>query len=497
MRRKADAAPASLTREAARDWKREWPLWLPLACLSWLLAWKFQDEFISDWDGFDYTTYTVQHLPSALGLGRALFLGYNYLLWEAAHRWFAVPPEQAYLVLRAGVIALSGPTVVGVYALCRELTGGRLAALLGALLVAGSPVFIIYSGRAMSEIPAYGMLSWALWLMVRSLRRGRAAGFLIGAALIGASANLREFAIFYLPFIPLAARGYRAGGRLALAGLALAVVCALAGMIFWSWYDTDNYLRAVVNWWTLSAHERDVNPVTARNLTLLTTYAFQCSAATALLAPLALVWLAARRRLPALGWLGACGLLADLVLVANHDLSVNPRYLLTGLPGLAPACGWALATLIQRGGLRALPLLAGLLVLTQGGYNHAARELYNQQWAARAARNYVATIESLPWNSGFIVGARTPLVHFLAGVGARPHWRTISPGAGWPDEHLEAAIQDFFLAGRQVYVDFDPELWQPGARETSRETDDLARIKQRYTLKHLHGSFYQIVEKTT
>ncbi|MGH9856192.1 MAG: hypothetical protein ACREBD_40685, partial [Blastocatellia bacterium] len=59
-----------------------------MACVSWWLAWRFQDQFISDWDGFDYTVYTVQHRPSALGLSRALFLGYNSALWEMAHHWF-------------------------------------------------------------------------------------------------------------------------------------------------------------------------------------------------------------------------------------------------------------------------------------------------------------------------------------------------------------------------------------------------------------------------
>ena len=75
--------------------------------------------------------------------------------------------------------------------------------------------------------------------------------------------------------------------------------------------------------------------------------------------------------------------------------------------------------------------------------------------------------------TAFIVGSRTPLVNFLAGVKARPYWLTITPGAPWPDDRLGEAIQDFFYAGRNVYVDFDPELWQTGAREKSREAAGL------------------------
>ncbi|MDX2029555.1 MAG: glycosyltransferase family 39 protein [Blastocatellia bacterium] len=469
-----------------------------MACLSWWLAWKYQDEFIVDWDGFDYSVYTVQHLPSALGLSRALFLGYNYLLWEAAHRWFGVGQEHVYLVIRYGVMAQTGPAIIGMYALCKELTADRLAATLGALLLAGSPLFIVYSGRSMSEIPAFLMIGWALWWMLRSLRRGRVGGFLLAAALVGASANIREFAVFYLPFIPIAARVHGFKWRVGIAGMALAALCAVSGMLFWAWFDTDNYLFAVKNWYRLSAAERRIHPVTTKNLRFFIDFAFHCSAVSVVLTPLAMVWAAwaqPRRETRTVFWLGAFGLLADLVLIANHDLAVNPRYLLTGLLGLAPLCGWCLCQLIHRMRLRALPMLLGLLVLTQGSYNYAARELYQQQWASRAARDYFDKIRELPWNAGFIVGARSPLIHFYAGIGARPYWRTVSSGANWPDGGIHDAIQALFYAGRIVYVDFDPELWQSGAREKNRETDEIEMIKREYRLQPVRGSLHRILHR--
>ena len=485
----ADLAPAEAKQH---DWKRDVYLWLPLACLSWWLAWYFQDRFITDWDGFDYTTYTVQHRPTALGLGRALFLGYNYLLWEAAHRWLGVLPDHAYLVIRYGVIAQVGPAIIGMYALCKELTAKRAAAFLGALLLAASPYFIAYSGRAMSEIPAFFMLSWALWWMLRSLRTGKTASFILAACLVGLSANLREFAVFYLPVIPLAAWWYRQSWKLCLTAFALATLCALAGMIFWASFDYL-YLPAVITWYGLSAAERRANPVTVKNFWFLAKFAFHCSATMALLSPLALTWLWSRRPQRPLFWLGLSGLGANLILLANHDLAVNPRYLLTGLLGLAPACGWCLAELFRWQWKRGTMVAAGLAALTLATYLHEAKELYQHEWAALAAQKYIRKIEGLPWNAGFIVGMRTPLVSFLAGVEARPFWRVIAPGAGWPDDKLDQAIQDFFYAGREVYVDFDPELWQTGEREKSREAAGLAMIKQCYRLRHIRDDFYQIL----
>jgi hypothetical protein len=487
-------APVSSSHADSHGWIKDFYLWLPLACVSWWLAWKYQDQFITDWDGFDYTAYTVQHRPSALGLSRALFLAYNSALWELASHWFKTPPEQAYLVIRYGVIAQSGPAVVGFYALCKELTASRLAAFFGALIVAASPYFIIYSGRGMSEVPAFLMLGWSLWWMLRSLRRGQTGRFLIAACLVGLSANVREFAIFYLPLIPLAARIYGLSWRIGYIALVFAVVSAFAGMIFWRYYD-DLYWVAVVNWYQLSAQERKVNPVTINNFRFFADFAFNCSGAVAILTPLALTWLWSKRRLRALFVFGLLGLIADLALLANHDLPVNPRYLLTGLIGLSAACGWCLAELIRCYRAWAAPLLIGLIVLTKATYNRTAKQLYEQQWSARAAREYIAKIEGLPWNSAFIVGSRTPLINYLAGVEARPFWKAITPGAPWPDDKLDEAIQDFFYAGRMVYVDFDPELWQTGAREKSREAAGLEMIKREYKLEHIRDSFYRIVAR--
>jgi hypothetical protein len=434
----------------------------------------------------------VQHEPTTLGLGRALFLGYNSILWEMAHHWLGLAPEKAYLALRYGVIAQAGAAIIGVYALCKELTASRLAAFFGALIVSLSPYYIIYSGRAMSEIPGLLALAWSLWFMAQSLRTGRTGRFLAAAALVGLSANIREFGVFYLPFIPIAARIYRGRWKTGLVAVILAVACAFAGMIFWRLYD-DLYWTGVIKWYRLSAAERKVHPVTIANLRFFADYAFNCSVIIAVITPLALVRLWSERRLRALAALGFVGLVANLALLANHDLAVNPRYLMTGMIGLAAVCGWYLAELIKRRRLWAAPLLLGLIVLTKGSYNHMAKELYDQQWSARAARDYVAKIADLPWNSAFIVGSRTPLVNFLAGVKARPYWLTITPGAPWPDDRLGEAIQDFFYAGRNVYVDFDPELWQTGAREKSREAAGLEMIKRDYRLEHIHDYFYRIL----
>lgn len=478
-------------------WKNDFYLWLPLACVSWWLAWKYQDRFISDWDGFDYTSAVVEGKYSVLGLGRALFLAYNHLLWRIAHRWFNWPPEQAYLLLRYGVIAQTGIAITCIYALCKELSASRLAAFFGALIVAASPYFITYSGRAMSEIPGFLMLSWSLWWMLRSLRAGKLGRFLVAAFLIGLSANVREFAVFYFPFIALAAWVYGVKWRTIALALALTALAASSGMIFWYLREGNLYLDAVTKWYGLSAEERRRFPVSINNLWFFGKFAFICSATVAMLSPLALVWLAAKRHLRLLWLFGLCGLLAELVLLANHDLPVNPRYLLTGLLGLAAVCGWCLAELLKLRPVRGAILLLALIVVTKATWNREAKELYSAEWNANGALRFIAKVERLPWNSGFIVGQRSPLIHYFASLGVQPYWRTISPGSGWPDDKLDKAIDDFFFAGREVFVDFDPEIWQTGVRENSREAAGLEMIRSHYELEHMTEQFYRIVRKNS
>jgi hypothetical protein len=481
--------------QETHDWRSDYLLWIPLLIISWRLAWKFQDPFISDWDGFDYTIYSVKNLPSALGLSRALFLGFNHLLWQIAHRLFEVPLESAYLVFRYSVIAQSGPAVVGIYALCKELTASRLAAAAGALIVAASPFYITYSGRVMSEIPAFLMLSWSLWWMFRSLRLGRTKSFLFAALLVGASANIREFAVFYLWIVPVAAYISGRRWRLCILAFAVAVFGALLGPLFWTLYSYDYYVPAVINWYRLSAQERRIHNATAANFYFLRTFSYQCSVAATLIAPFAIAFLARRRGLYGLKLLAAAGFLADVVMLINHDLVVNPRYLLTGLLGLAAVSGWAIAELAKwrpevAGGVALL--VAGLSI---GVFIQLGKENYDQLWNARAARRYLSRIEFLPGNTVFIAGARTPLVNFYVGLGARPEWKTIQPGSGWPDERLGGVIDKYLAEGRPVYVDFDKDLWQLGSRETAREWVGLEMIRNHYQLDHIHDEFYRIVRR--
>lgn len=472
--------------------QQDLPFIVPLLLLSWWLAFSFQDPFIIDWDGYDYTVDTVRGLPSVLGLGRALFIGYNHLLWQLLNEAGLLVPENAHLLLKFGSILLSGPATAGIYALTKELTFNRWSSLWAGLIFGLSPYYITYSGRPMSEIPGFFLLTWSLWLLLRTLRSGKFLPFIATAALIGLSVNVREIGLFYIPFICLAAREEGWKPRIPLLAMLVTLLMSLSGFAFWTLQRGYLYLNQVMAWYRLSSVEREFHPVTIKNIEFVGEYAYNCSVVVVFLTPLAITLLLPQRRYRALLWLGLLGLLADIVLLINHDLSVNPRYLLLGMVGLAPICGWTIVELYRCFRWRAVTLVASIWLLSFTNFVERSIDIYWQEHHSRAAAEYLIMIKNFPWNSGFIVGARSPLVNFYAGIEARPFWKTISPGAGWPDDKLEEKIDDMLIAGRPVFVDFDPEIWQHGARGHSREAAGLNHISELFELEPITKTMFRI-----
>ncbi|MFN0121172.1 MAG: glycosyltransferase family 39 protein [Blastocatellia bacterium] len=463
--------------------------------MTWGLAWAVNDPFFADWDSYDYTAAVIQGTPSSLGLGRALFLAGNRGLWLCAHELFNLAPEQAYSVIKYGVIAQSGFATLGCYALFREVTAKGKAALWATLLVALSPLYVVYSGRGMTEIPGLLMFSWSLWWVLRSLRLGKATTYLFAAFLFGLSANVREFAVFYLPVVGVAGWLYGFRWKRPLLATVVAICGVLAGPVWWAIAWPEYYLPAVRAWYELSARERAHFPVTWRNGQVLVTYAALCSPVIFSLFPTVccdfLQGMRRERQRLLMGLLATFGFLSAMTLLVNHDLSVNPRYLLTSLPGLAPICGLWMAEqkTINRREIWALSVVLFLTSLT-----HMWIWLEKEQWPqAYATRAYPERLGLLNDNAVFIVGRRTPLIDFYQKTGVRPRWQTIPFGAGWPDEQLEPAIDGYLQAGRTIYVDFAEPLWERALREHSREAKGLGQIRRQYQLLNVSDTMYQII----
>ena len=179
-----------------------------------------------------------------------------------------------------------------------------------------------------------------------------------------------------------------------------------------------------------------------------------------------------------------------------HQVATDSSYLLTGLIGLAPLCGWRLAEWSREQTTWHGVGLALLAALTVSGLVGAAIFLHRVQWPHTiAARDYAAMISTLPEQAVFLVGRRTPLVNYYQRIGAHPGWQTIPFGAGWPDARLGEVVDDYLKAGRPVFVDFDETIWSEGMRARSREAVGLELLRREYRLEPVTASLFRVVGK--
>ena len=213
----------------------------------------FVDPFIGDWDGMDYTMLSLAGYPSSMALGRNLFIFGNHALYEMAHSLFNVQPEHAYLIFKYAVVAQAPLAVIACWMLARDFAKSIHTATLAALFLVFSPVFVLYGGQVMTDVPSVLLLCRRLIVHYRGLQQKRMWLVLAGAALLGLGVNLRETMGFYAPWLVVApfvcgwktaaATNCRSSWRRVL----LFLICALGWFGFW--FITDEHYRWIWFGW--------------------------------------------------------------------------------------------------------------------------------------------------------------------------------------------------------------------------------------------------------
>ncbi|HYO62343.1 MAG TPA: glycosyltransferase family 39 protein [Pyrinomonadaceae bacterium] len=494
-----DARPASLPPE--QNFLSQWRWWLPVAAVSLLLALLFLDPFAGDWDALDYTVLALQPEPSSMLLGRMLFIFTNHLLFRAARALFGLQAEHAYLLFKYFVVAQTPLAVAAFWALARDLTGGARAATASAVLLALSPYFVIYSGQAMTEIPSVLLLSLALLVHLRGLRRRNFWMVVAGAALLGLGVNVREGLALYglwLVCAPLASGWRFRAGELLTTAAACAVFFALALGPFAYWYlaDVNGYAAKWHAWVESSRMESARHPVSLENFRVLLLWFFVAS-------PLALVALPAasfaewrRRGFTPLLALALVGLFSNLVLITHYSVVINGRYVLTGLPGVLPlVADYFLRAEFRRtkDDRRAFArVLAGVVsVALLVGY-----VMYDRAWSRVAGHamtgEYRARLALLPSDAVVMAGGQTVAVSFWRGMGVGG-WDWIGTGGGWPgdEQRLVETIQNYLRQGRRVFLDTDPALWSPHGWQLE-ETRAVANLETHFRFRRHSDTLYEI-----
>ena len=481
---------------------RAWSWWLVPAVVGLILVLLFVDPFIGDWDGMDYTMLSLAGYPSSMALGRNFFIFGNHALYEIAHAVFKVQPEHAYLIFKYAVVAQAPLAVIACWVLARDVSRSIHTATLAALFLVFSPVFVLYGGQVMTDVPSVLLLSVALIVHYRGLQQERVWLVLFGAALLGLGVNLRETMGFYAPWLVVApfVCGWRFRRRQILivaASCLLFLLCATSWFAFW--FITDAHYRSIWFGWRESMLQESArHPIGVRNLRPYLVYLFVTAPLLLVSLPFAL-WSASRndwraRKLSPLLLLGAMGLVADLLLFLNYSTAVNWRYFLTGLPAMAPvSAGFLIRVLSRRlrsaslafatcvAVILALAVVFGLMI------RPASRQFIERRAMSKEYRYQLANV---PRDAVMISGSQTIAVTYWKAIGAG-EWETIGTGGGWPGDNLVPLIQSHMKDNRRVFIDTDPRWWLPCGWQRD-EIPAIVRLQEQFNFRRITDTIYEL-----
>lgn len=475
-----------------------WRWWLPPAIVALALVLYFVDPFIGDWDGLDYTMLSLTGYPSSMALGRNLFIFTNHLLFVAARNLFQLQPENAYLLFKYVVVAQAPLAVVAVWVLARDLSASLFSATMAALLVVFSPVFVLYGGQVMTDVPSVLVLTMALIVHIRGVQRKKLWMILAGAALMGLGVNLRETVGFYAPWLVLAPYvfGWKFGKREVVYVAASCVVFAvLAFGWFGYWFLTDPHYRALWHGWRESMRDESArHPVELANLRPYLLYFFISAPVLFLTLPFAPVREWRMHRLSPMLALWLVAFFANLLLFFNYSTTINWRYFLTGLPGLVPLSGvWLIHIGEKKLGSkqRALFAATGVILLFALVFFILVRPISFEFIQRRAmSRDYKHRLESVPPDAIMISGAQTIAVHYWAAI-SEGSWQTIGTGGGWPGDKLFATVENHLAQGDRVFIDADPRWWLPCSWQRD-EIPTIVELEDHFSFRHLTETIYEL-----
>ncbi len=493
-----EAQPGRRSDVPLKSFWSSWYWWLPPALASFVLILKFVDPFIGDWDGLDYTILSLRGYPSSMALGRGLFIFFNHALYLVAHALFKVQPRDAYLVFKYVVVAQGPLAVITGWILARDLSRSVQAATVAAFLLALSPVFIIYSGQVMTDVPAVLLLFLALVVHLRGIQKRNIWLVLIGAAVLGAGVNLRETVAFYGPWLVLApfVCGWKWGRRelfQVVLSCGIFFLFALGGFAYWFVSDQE-YRWAWTVWRETMRSESLRHPVSIRTVGPFMIYVLFTSPLVLISLPFAFVKEWRERRLSPLLLLGAVGLFADLLLLLNYSTAIVWRYPLAALPALAPLSGdYLMRSLTARFHSARLALISCisaivLMAFLFGVYFQPISRPY-VAWRA-LSKGYDSQLAKLPRDAIVIAGQQTVAVTYWRGVG-EGDWEVIGTGSGWPGAGLGPLIANYLKQGRRVFLDADPHWWLVCGWQRE-EVPEVAKLEPQFHFRRVSDNIYEI-----
>lgn len=468
----------------------------------------YRADRLTDWDSWDYAAQAAHGWSSGLCLGRWWFIAVmrgGYL----AGQLLGLSPIDGYRAMQATSAILMGLAVVVAMAWARRLSGPRGEGILGSLMIL-APMFGAYGSSVMTEGLAILMLAAAMLLWEQGLAQpDRAIRLaLAGGLCFGIAADVREPAALLCAW-PVTScvldRSFAATTRrrwamlaAAVGGTAVTLGAGVAGAIAWS-PDPAGYFAGVTHWARSMADERLLFPVSPlANGGTLAWFLLLAAPGAAVLALPALAWAFVRRR--RLFWLATSTTPYTLSLLGNHDLNVNPRFVLPLLLFLLPAIAAALEAFLARFA-KGLLARAGGAALAAGAISAVALFVAAPlvEWSyfrhPREQSRLYQSLTLLPDDAVVIPGPGTPVAWYLNNFKAK-RFDIVSSGWAWPGENLRDLVARAAAAGRCVYANLQDGGWSRQGRK-SGEVELVDEIARSYRQEAAGWPMVRLLPKTT
>jgi hypothetical protein len=451
--------------------------------------------FLGQWDSFDYLKQIVTHQLSALGVGRPVFLGYNILLWESMKRIFNLDLLQVETVVMAGIILLGVSGVLLFQRLaCRILPSP--SSHMAALALALSPVYAVYSGFIMTEVPMLAALLAAGLMVWRRSVKHPLLRDILGGVFFGLAIGMREQALtlsaafLWMLVTRRKTNSERLRSTLSF-GIAAAAV-ALAPAAAFYLYDPAGFIGRTKTW--LHAIPMGA-PQFRTNMEASLLFAIVVCPGAWFAAAGAGIYRLFRRKnpdamergfsagsIPHPVWGFICCLLLPIaVLWRDADIQMHPRYALIILPAAAIFFVSVYRRWISsRRGVTIWALVQVLFFgLALAAYSPYRQTQIGKMEFARSVR------QSIPGAGLIIAGNYSPVLDYYRCIGLRPEWQILWSGWDWNHEAVAARIFDAWAHHIPVYLSTDPPGWSYFEKEFLDVYLMLKDRKKETVLPHL------------
>lgn len=446
-----------------------------LPILAFYLYLAGSAPFLGQWDSYDYLKQIVTHQFSSLGIGRPVFIGYNVILWELLRKLFDLDPLRVEIVVMSGIV-LFGVLGVWIFQRLAQKVLPHSDCRRAAIALAISPIYAVYSGFIMTEVPMLVLLMAAALALWETGDRSSIWRDVTGGVLFGLAVGMREQALTlgaaYLWILwirrPSTALRLRSMIQFGIAAGAVTIAPAIAFYL----NDSAAFLGRIHTWIGILPTGTAQTRINAEASLL---FAFVvCPGAWIALSGAGLYhWIKKRRDFsmeartetesiphPIWGFF-CCIALPILVLWRDADVQMHPRYLILILPASVIFC----AALFQRWvpSKKGLIAWAALQVLFFG-VTLIAFSPYRQTQTDKM--NFAQVIRKSVTEEGLIIsGNLSPLLDYYRGIGVRPDWQILWSGWDWNIEIVDAKIREAWNNGTPVYLSTLPLGWSYFERE--------------------------------